>query len=65
MNNRVLRVLIVILVLVVMPVLSAYIIAKLFVEHKETPLIIIFISLIVLSVALSVIKFIKYNKNKE
>lgn len=61
MDNR-LKVLITILVLFVMPVVSAYVVAKLFVEGKGGILAIIFIALIVLSVFLSIRRFVKYNK---
>lgn len=61
MDNR-LKVLITILVLFVMPVVSAYVVAKLFVEGKGGILAIIFIALIVLSVFLSIHRFVKYNK---
>lgn len=61
MDNR-LKVLITILVLFVMPVLSAYVVAKLFVEGKGGILAIIFIALIVISVFLSIHRFVKYNK---
>ena len=61
MNNK-LKILIALLVFLVMPVLSAYIVAKLFVEGKGEILAIIFIALIVLSVFLSIRRFVKYNK---
>lgn len=61
MDNR-LKVLIALLVFLVMPVLSAYVVAKLFVEGKGGILAIIFIALIVLSVFLSIHRFVKYNK---
>ena len=65
MDNKVLRILLVILVLFILPVVSAFIIAKLFVEGKGTLFMIIFISLIVLSIALSVYKVVRYYKNKD
>jgi len=61
MDNR-LKVLITILVLVVMPVVSAYVVAKLFIQGKGGILVIIFIGLIVLSVILSIYRLVKYNK---
>ena len=61
MNNK-LKILIALLVFLVMPVLSAYIVAKLFLEGKGGILAIIFIALIVLSVFLSIRRFVKYNK---
>lgn len=61
MNNR-LKVLITILVLVVMPVVSAYVVAKLFLEGKGGILVIIFIVLIVLSIILSIHRLIKSRK---
>ena len=61
MDNR-LKVLITILVLFVMPVVSAYVVAKLFIQGKGGILVIIFIGLIVLSVILSIHRFVKYNK---
>lgn len=61
MDNR-LKVLITILVLFVMPVLSAYIVVKLFIQGKGGILVIIFIGLIVLSVILSIYRLVKYNK---
>lgn len=61
MNNK-LKILIALLVFLVMPVVSAYVVAKLFVEGKGGILAIIFIALIVLSVFLSIHRFVKYNK---
>lgn len=65
MDNKVLKALIAILVLFVLPVVSGVIIVKLFVTGKGITLMIIFISLIILSVALSVYRFIKYKRDKE
>lgn len=61
MNNK-LKILIALLVFLVMPVLSAYIVAKLFVEGKGGILAIIFIVLIVLSIILSIHRLIKSRK---
>ena len=65
MDNR-LKVLIALLVFLVMPVLLAYTVAKLFVEGKGEILLIIFIVLIALSVISSIYRFVKYNnRDKE
>lgn len=63
MNNG-LKIIISILLLIVMPVLSAYIIVKLFVNGKGTILAIIFFSLIVLGVIAEIIRFVRSRKNE-
>lgn len=60
--NEKLKIIIGLLVFFVMPVLSAYIVVKLFIQGKGGILVIIFIGLIVLSVILSIYRLVKYNK---
>lgn len=60
--KNIFKVLLTLLILVVMPVLSAYIVAKLFLEGKGGILVIIFIVLIVLSIILSIHRLIKSRK---
>jgi len=60
--NEKLKIIIGLLVFFVMPVLSAYIVVKLFLGGKGGILVIIFIGLIVLSVILSIYRLVKYNK---
>ena len=60
--NEKLKIIICLLVFLVMPVVSAYVVAKLFIQGKGGILAIIFIGLIVLSVILSIYRLVKYNK---
>ena len=64
MDNR-LKVLITILVLFVMPVVSAYVVVKLFLGGKGGILLTIFLVLIALSIILSIHRLIKSRKKDE
>ena len=48
----------------IIPILLGVIIVKSFNDNNGTLLVIIFVSLIVLSIALSIFRFIRYKKNK-
>ena len=48
----------------IIPILLGVIIVKSFKDNNGTLLVIIFVSLIVLSIALSIFRFIRYKKNK-
>lgn len=48
----------------IIPILLGVIIVKAFKDNNGTLLVIIFVSLIVLSIALSIFRFIRYKKNK-
>ena len=65
MNNKLKTIILIILFLFIMPIVSAYIIVKLFVNHNGKLLGIIFISLIILEISLSIYKIVKYKKNKK
>ena len=65
MDNKFIKILLVVLILFVMPIVSGYIIVKLFLTHNGKGLGIIFISLIILELIFAVLKFIKYNKSKK
>ena len=64
MDNR-LKVLITILVLFVMPVVSAYVVVKLYLGGQGGILLTIFLVLIALSIILSIHRFIKSRKKDE
>lgn len=49
----------------IIPILLGVIIVKSFKDNNGTLLVIIFVSLIVLSIALSIYRFIKYKKDNE
>ena len=49
----------------IIPILLGVIIVKAFKDNNGTLLVIIFVSLIVLSIALSIYRFIKYKKDDE
>ena len=49
----------------IIPILLGVIIVKAFKDNNGTLLVIIFVSLIVLSIALSIYRFIKYKKDNE
>ena len=49
----------------IIPILLGVIIVKAFKNNNGTLLVIIFVSLIVLSIALSIYRFIKYKKDNE
>lgn len=49
----------------IIPILLGIIIVKAFKDNNGTLLVIIFVSLIVLSIALSIYRFIKYKKDNE
>ena len=53
----------IIILYLIMPVILGVIIVKAFKDNNGTLLIIIFVSLIVLSIALSIFKFIKYKRD--
>lgn len=48
----------------IIPILLGVIIVKSFKDNNGTLLVIIFVSLIVLSIVLSIYRFVKYKKNK-
>ncbi len=48
----------------IIPILLGVIIVKAFKDNNGTLLVIVFVSLIVLSIALSIFRFIRYKKNK-
>ena len=60
--KNIFKVLLTLLILVVMPILLGIIVVGAFRYNNSVLLIILFFSLIALSVTLSVIRFIKYNK---
>ena len=60
--KNIFKVLLTLLILVVMPILLGIIVVGAFRYNKVTLLIILFFSLIALSVTFSVIRFVKYNK---
>ena len=60
--KNIFKVLLALLILVVMPILVGIIVVGAFRYNNSVLLIILFFSLIALSVTLSVIRFIKYNK---
>lgn len=62
--NRTLKTIIGILLYLTIPILLAVIAAKAVKDHNGTLLIIVFGSLIALSITLTIIRFIRYNKNK-
>lgn len=62
--NRTLKIIIGILLYLTIPIILAVIAAKAVKDHNGILLIIVFGSLIALSVTLTIIRFIKYNKNK-
>jgi len=53
----------IIILYLIMPVILGVIIVKAFKDNNRALLIIIFVSLIVLSIALSIFKFIKYKRD--
>ncbi len=63
MNDK-LRIIIGLILYLAMPVLMAYIIAKLFMKNEGKILFIIFITLIILEIIAVIIKVVRYNKNK-
>ena len=63
--DKTLKILLTILILLVMPVLGAYIVVKLFVNGKGTILTIVFVSLIALEVFIAIFRLVKYKKNKK
>lgn len=63
--NNILKIIIVLIVFLIMPVVLAYIIVKLFLNGQGTILGIIFIVLIVLEIIAAIFKCIKYNKEKK
>ncbi len=60
--KNIFKVLLALLILVVMPILLGIIVVGAFRYNNSVLLIILFFSLIALSVTLSVIRFVKYNK---
>ena len=60
--KNIFKVLLALLILVVMPILLGIIVVGAFRYNNSVLLIILFFSLITLSVTLSVIRFVKYNK---
>ena len=64
MNNK-LKIFVGLILLVTMPVLMAYVVAKAFMNYNGKLLGIIFFSLIALELISVVIKIIKYNKSKK
>lgn len=64
MNSK-LKIIIGLIIYLIMPVLMAYTVAKLFVNYEGTKLFIIFISLIVLEILAVIIKIIKYKNDKK
>lgn len=60
--KNIFKVLLTLLILVVMPILLGIIVVGAFRYNNSVLLIILFFSLIALSVTLSVIRFVKYNK---
>lgn len=62
--SKTLKIIIGILLYLTIPVVLAVIAAKAVKDHNGTLLIIVFGSLIALSITLTIIRFIRYNKNK-
>ena len=60
--KNIFKVLLTLLILVVMPILLGIIVVGAFRYNNSILLVILFFSLIALSVTLSVIRFVKYNK---
>ena len=62
MNNKI-KIIIGLILYLTMPILMAYIIAKLFMNNNGKMLTLIFITLIVLEIISVIIKIVKYKKN--
>ena len=63
--NKKITILILLLLYVVMPVLMGYIIAKSFVDHNGPVLLIIFITLIVSELVVTILRVIKCKRDRE
>ena len=60
----VLKTILAILIIFTFPIITAYVVVKLFIKGHGTILATIFIILIVLSVILGIVRIVRYNKSK-